>query len=254
MTNFASWVKSLGQALKSFSPYHRGLMKLVSLLSIILILSACAANHGKHQHEQAGTKNERYLDPKCNAEEWNKGFESMEKDTIAHMDAMLAHLPLRKGDVIADVGAGTGALERHLAALVGPKGKVFAVDVAPAFIPFMKKRFKDEGLTQVEVIQGELERTTLAPASVDVILVVDTYHHFDHPAKMLADFGQILRNGGHLVVVDFKRTPGARQWVLDHVDKSQEEFVKEITGNGFTFLREEKIPFKESFQLTFRKN
>ncbi len=229
-------------------------MKLITLLSIILIMTASAANQRKHHHGQAGTKNERYLDPKCNAEESNKLFESKDNDTIVYREAILAHLPLKKGDVIADVGAGTGALERHLAALVGPTGKVFAVDVAPAFIPFMKERFKREGLTTVEVIQGELERTTLKPESVDLILVVDTYHHFDHPAKMLADFRQILRNGGHLVIVDFKRAPGARQWILDHVDKSQEDFVREISENGFTLLREEKIPFKESFQLTFRKN
>ncbi len=229
-------------------------MKFSILVPTLLLIAACAGNHPKHHHGQAGTKNERYLDPNCNAEEWNKGFESSEKDTIAHKDAMLAHLPLKKGDVIADVGAGTGALERDLGALVGPAGKVFAVDVAPAFIPYMKERFKHEGLKNVEVVQGELERTTLPAASVDVILIVDTYHHFDHPAKMLADFRGVLRGGGHLVVVDFKRTPNARQWVLDHVDKSQEEFIREISDNGFTFLREEKIPFKESFQLTFRKN
>jgi ubiquinone/menaquinone biosynthesis C-methylase UbiE len=226
---------------------------IVPLLCLLSLAVACAGRPEKHRHHKVSARNEKYLDPNCNAEEWNKGFEARDKDTIAHREAIMAHLPVRKGDAIADVGAGTGALERQLSALVGPAGEVYAVDVAPAFIPFMKERFRREKLVNVAVVQGKLDETTLPAESVNLVLVVDTYHHFDHPEKMLADFRKILRNGGHLVVVDFKRGPGARPWVLDHVDKTMEEFVREITANGFEFLREEKIPFWESFQLTFRK-
>jgi ubiquinone/menaquinone biosynthesis C-methylase UbiE len=220
--------------------------KSITLLSLFLFFSCT------HQHHHSNI-NEKYLDPQCNAEEWNKAFENKEKDTILFQKQILERLPLKKGATVADVGAGTGVFEAPLSRMVGDDGKIFAVDLAPAFIPFMKERFKKEGLKNVEVILGKIDTTTLMENSVDLILVVDTYHHFDHPELMLADFKKILRDNGYLVVIDFKRDRKARQWILDHVEKDEEQYIREISRNGFIFLRRENIPFKESFQLTFKK-
>jgi ubiquinone/menaquinone biosynthesis C-methylase UbiE len=218
---------------------------ILTLLSFSLFASA--------QHHRPGHKNDRYLDPECNADEWNKGFEESERDTVVHKKSIIGHLPVKKGDVIADVGAGTGSFESDLSKVVGKTGKIFAVDIAPAFIPFMKKRFEKEKLTNVEVVLGKIDQTTLKENSVDVILVVDTYHHFDHHEKMLQDFKKILKDQGHLVIVDFKREKGARKWILDHVEKTMEQYIDEVASNGFTFIKVEPIKFKESFQLTFKK-
>jgi ubiquinone/menaquinone biosynthesis C-methylase UbiE len=117
----------------------------------------------------------------------------------------------------------------------------------------MKERFQKEKLSNVEVVLGQLETTTLNEKSVDVVFVVDTYHHFDHAHLMLKDFQRILKPKGYLVIVDFMKTPGAREWILNHIKKTKEEYIKEISDAGLDFIQEEKIPFKESFQLTFRK-
>lgn len=222
-------------------------MKTTIKLLILLLATACG-----HREHKANI-NEKYLDPQCNAEEWNKAFETKEKDTVLYQKQILARLPLKEGDTVADVGAGTGVFEASLSRLVGKSGKVYAVDIAPAFIPFMKRRFEKEGLINVEVVQGKSDRTTLKENSVDLILVVDTYHHFDHPESMLADFKRILKENGYMVVIDFKRDQKASQWILDHVKKDEEQYIREISRSGFHFLRAENIPFKESFQLTFKK-
>lgn len=215
----------------------------IKILLLTLIFASCT-NTGR---------NEKYLDPNLNAEEWNEGFEYPEKDIVVYRKEILSHLPVKKGDAIADVGAGTGQFESSLSELVGPGGKIYAIDVAPAFIPYMKKRFKNEGLKNVEVIKGEGQTTTLPKKSVDLVLVIDTYHHFDYPKEMLKDFGKILRDQGHLVIIDFRRGPEARDWVNEHMHLTREDIINEVSRLGFKFIREEKIPFKESFQLTFQK-
>jgi ubiquinone/menaquinone biosynthesis C-methylase UbiE len=193
------------------------------------------------------------MDPNCNAEYWNSGLEWHEKDIVVHKQEIFKALPLKRDDIVADVGAGTGAFEKGLSEIVGPSGKVFAIEIAPAFIPYMKNRFAKENLKNIEVINGKEDRTTLPKDSVNMVFVVDTYHHFDEGKKMVKDFHKILRDKGHLVIVDFRTGPDARPWVNEHVGITREQIIKEVTDGGFEFIREEIIPFFESFQLTFQK-
>lgn len=199
------------------------------------------------------SKNMKYMDPNCDTEVWNAGLEHPEKDIVIHKQAIFNALPLKAGQSVADVGAGTGAFEKGLSEKVGPDGKVYAIEVAPAFIPYMQNRFAKENLKNVEVVRGKFDKTTLKANSVDLVFIVDTYHHFDQAKEMVADFKKILKDKGHLVIVDFRTGPQARPWVNEHVGISREEIIKQVTDGGFEFLREENIPFIESFQLTFQK-
>lgn len=217
---------------------------MIQLLALILSLSIGHAS---------SVRNAKYLDPSLNPDTWNANFENKEKDVVKYREEILHHLPVKMGETIADVGAGTGQFESHLSKLVGSQGKIYAIDIAPAFIPYMKERFKKEGLQNVEVIQGKTDSTTLSDNTAHLVLVVDTYHHFDHPKNMLRDFHHTLKTDGHLVIIDFRRGPKASAWVNEHMHLTKEDIIKEITQEGFIYLREEPIPFKESFQLTFRK-
>lgn len=193
------------------------------------------------------------MDPNCDTNAWNAGLEHPDKDIVVHKQDILKALPLKSGDYVADVGAGTGAFEKGLSEKVGPDGKVFAIDIAPAFIPYMQNRFVKENLKNVEVVQGRTDKTTLPGNSVNVVFIVDTFHHFDEPQKMVKDFHHILKDKGYLVVVDFRTGPKARPWVNDHVKITRDQVIKDVTAGGFEFLQEEKILFFESYQLTFQK-
>lgn len=219
-----------------------------SLLLLFPLLISCSHHKHQHHHEKM---NEKFLDPQCNAEQWDEDFQKNDRDVVNNKELILKHLPVKKGDVIADVGAGTGMFEKRLSELTGPKGKVFAVEIAPSFVTYMKERFHK--IPNIEVILSNENTTTLKDNSQNVVIVIDTYHHFDKPEVMLKDFVRILKKDGHLVIVDFSLTLDSRDWVKQHLKKSKTEYIKEISSHGFHFLREEPIPFKESFQLTFKK-
>lgn len=226
---------------------------LKTLILLIPLLISCSQMKEHHHDHKTGHMNEKFLDPQLNAEQWNQDFSDKNRDVVVHKEAILNYLPIKKGYVIADVGAGTGMFEKGLSQKTGPKGKVYAVEIAPAFVQYMKERFQKENLKNVEVVLSDENTTTLKENSVDMIVVIDTYHHFEYPKNMLKEFYKILKKNGHLVIVDFNRTTDSRPWVLEHIKKTKEEYVQEIIKNDFVFVREAKIPFKESFQLLFQK-
>jgi len=104
---------------------------------------------------------------------------------------------------VADIGAGTGYLNAHLARAVGQDGKVLALDVEPNMVAYMTERAAREGTPQVTARTVAPDDPGLAPASVDRILVLDTWHHLPDRSTYAAKLAAALRPGGKLVVVDF---------------------------------------------------
>jgi ubiquinone/menaquinone biosynthesis C-methylase UbiE len=220
----------------------------VRLLQIfILILSASCTT----QHHKQGNLNEPFLAPDMDVEKWAKGFEHHERDVIRHRSKIISNLELGPGITVADIGAGTGVFVRALSKAVGAKGRVYAVDISPGFVKHLKTMAKQEGLQNVVVIQGQPVKTNIPENSVDRILVVDTYHHFDHPVEMLQDFKKVLKQQGKLAIVDFDKTPTSREWVQSHVKKTQAEYIAEIEAQGFRLIKDADIPFEENFMLIF---
>ena len=195
--------------------------------------------------------NEKFLSKDLDAQKYEREFGSKDRDVIAFSDAIISELKLKKGEKVADVGAGTGAFLPGLSTAVGPKGKVYGVEISPVFVDHLKKKMLNQA--NVHIVQGTLETTTLADQSLDVVLVVDTYHHFDHPSQMLADFKRVLKKGGRLAIVDFNKTPEARPWIQDHIRLGEDGYIKEIESAGFKFSKKPAIPFKENFMLIFNQ-
>ena len=111
---------------------------------------------------------------------------------------------LRPGDAVADIGAGTGLFTQLFAEQVGPKGTVYAVDIGPAFLKYITGQAKKLGHEHVvKTVLNTQDSTELPAGSIDVAFICDTYHHFDHPEKMLASIHRALRPGGRLVIIDF---------------------------------------------------
>lgn len=154
---------------------------------------------------------------------------------------------------VADVGAGTGLFTRLFAGAVGPKGKVYAVDIAPKFIEHIEKTCKQANIQNVTGVVCRADDVKLPPRSVDLVFICDTYHHFEFPFRTMASIHQALRPGGRLVVIDFRRIEGeSREWVLGHVRAGQEVVTKEIESAGFKKAGEEKL-LKENYLIRFEK-
>ncbi|WP_236668773.1 class I SAM-dependent methyltransferase [Hymenobacter rubidus] len=119
-------------------------------------------------------------------------------------DLLLKELKLKPTDVVADIGAGTGFFSFQLAKRV-PKGQVLAVDIQPEMIAALqdnKRRLKN---TNVRPVLGSTTNPALPADSVDVVLIVDAYHEFDHPREMGRAIRRALRPGtGRLALVEYR--------------------------------------------------
>jgi predicted methyltransferase len=129
------------------------------------------------------------------------------RDQWQRPNAILDRLGIRSGSVAADIGSGEGYFARHLAARVGPEGKVYAVDIDEKALDKLRESTRADGLSQVKAILGAADDPRLPPASVDSALIVDAYHEFTAPEAMLRRIHAALRPGGRLAIVDSPDAP-----------------------------------------------
>lgn len=116
------------------------------------------------------------------AAEW---LERPERNTEELPETLVAQLMLKPGDIVVDIGAGTGYFSRRLAKNVGPSGRVLAVDIQPEMLDRLTNTMARLGLTNVVPILGTATDPKLPAVSVDLVLLVDVYHEFDHPFEMV---------------------------------------------------------------------
>lgn len=131
-------------------------------------------------------------------------LERPEREKEEEPNKLLKSLKLQPGDVVADIGAGSGYLSFRMAEMVGDKGKVYAVDIQPEMLEIIRKRMKMDKVTNVEPIQGTETDPKLPPNSVDLILMVDVYHEFSHPWEMTVAMLKALKPEGRLVFVEYR--------------------------------------------------
>jgi glucose/arabinose dehydrogenase/ubiquinone/menaquinone biosynthesis C-methylase UbiE len=199
--------------------------------------------------------NDNFLDPELDAEAWMKRFEVESREVFAGRVEVMKALELEPGDRIADIGSGTGLYLSAFSGAVGKEGGVYAVDISPKFIEFIRRRVVDENLENVRVVASTERSASLAAESVDHVFICDTYHHFSYYGEMLDSIREGLAPGGQLVVIDFERIPGtSRDWLLTHVRAGKEQVRAEIEQAGFEFVEEVEVPaFAENYLLRFRK-
>jgi ubiquinone/menaquinone biosynthesis C-methylase UbiE len=199
--------------------------------------------------------NDNFLDPELDAEAWMKRFEVESREVFAGRVEVMKALGLEPGDRIADIGSGTGLYLSAFSGAVGKEGGVYAVDISPKFIEFIRRRVVDENLKNVRVVASTERSASLAAESVDHVFICDTYHHFSYYGEMLDSIREGLAPGGQLVVIDFERIPGtSRDWLLTHVRAGKEQVRAEIEQAGFEFVEEVEVPaFAENYLLRFRK-
>jgi predicted methyltransferase len=170
-------------------------------------------------------------------------FDDPERDAWQRPAEVIALLELGPGMTVADVGAGTGYFEPHLAAAVGPRGQVLALDVEPNMVSHMRERFRDAGLANVEARRVAPGDPGLAPASVDRVLIVDTWHHVEDREHYAAKLREAVRPGGVVLVVDFTAEsphgPPARMRL------PPEQVGAELSAGGFEVeVLDESLPWQ----------
>ncbi len=131
-------------------------------------------------------------------------LERPEREQEEQPAKLIEALQLKPGQVIADIGAGSGYYSFRMAEKVGPKGKVFAVDIQREMLEIIRQRMRVRKISNVEPIQGTVTDPKLPAGTVDLILMVDVYHEFSHPFEMVENMVKALKPGGRLVFVEFR--------------------------------------------------
>jgi len=195
--------------------------------------------------------NDRFKDP--DLKEFLGKFEIESREIFTQREEIVKGLKLKPGMAVADVGAGTGLLTRLIAAKVGPKGKVYAVDIADRFLKHIASSAKEKGLTNIVTVKCDQFSTKLPPNSVDLLLVCDTYHHFEYPYRTLESIHHALKPGGQFILIDFHRIPGkSSKFILGHVRAGQEVFMDEVRSSGFKRVEELKF-LSENYFVRFER-
>ncbi|MCG3128085.1 MAG: Ubiquinone/menaquinone biosynthesis C-methyltransferase UbiE [Phycisphaerae bacterium] len=235
----------------------RGWM-IIGLLAALAVLGGCRSGHAGRGEEVSVAPgiNEPYRNPDLKVEEWVERFEGESREIFRERERIAKACDLRPGMTVADVGAGTGLFTMLFAEKVGPAGRVHAVDIVPAFLDSIEKRAAGAKLRNVRTVLCTERSVELRPQSVDLVFVCDTYHHFEYPRSSLASIHAALRDGGSLVIVDFKRIPGvSSDWVMGHVRAGQDVVTREIKDAGFELVDDGRgVDYlRDNYLVRFRK-
>lgn len=131
-------------------------------------------------------------------------LERPEREIEEQPAVLMRGLGLRRGDVVADIGAGTGYYTWRLAEAVGATGCVYAVDVQPEMLQILQQRMAQRDLRQVKMVLGTETDARLPTNAIDLALMVDVYHEFSHPYEMMQSLVQSLKPGGRIAWVEYR--------------------------------------------------
>lgn len=216
--------------------------------AVILLLSLVV--YAEEQSVRPGI-NSYYQNPDW--QQWVNTFERPGREVYDKRAAIVAASGVSPGMSVADIGAGTGLFTRLFADRVGPDGRVYAVDISSTFVENILRSADGLGYDNVVGVVNSARDVALDAEVLDLAFLVDTYHHFEYPASMLASIHKALRPGGRLIVIDFRRDPRfSSRWVMGHVRAGRETVIEEISRAGFRLI-DDKPLLRTNYFLEFRK-
>jgi SAM-dependent methyltransferase len=210
---------------------------LLAAIAGILVLS------GPSAAQSPDTRRHRFHD----ADRWSKVFDDPERDAWQRPHEVIAALRLAPDAVAADIGSGTGYFAVRLAHRV-PRGRVFGVDTEPGMVKHLAERGKREGLANLVSLAGEPDDPKL-PENVDLVLLVNVYHHIAERERYFRKLLASFKPGGRLAIIDFRvdapMGPPKRERI------SAERVRAELGPAGYT-LAEEHGFLPNQYFLVFR--
>jgi ubiquinone/menaquinone biosynthesis C-methylase UbiE len=207
-------------------------MRFVPIVFCLLLIPATisaqdALKRDQHQMQRL------HSDPKS----YIGALEDPKRDTYQKPQEIMMALGLKPGEVIADIGAGSGYFTFRLALHVGEKGKVYAVDVSPEMILHINRRAREMKTTNVVSILADPDDPLLPDGSVNRFFFCDSWHHIANQTKYLSLMRRMLKPGGEVVMIDFHKKdlpigPPIQMKI------AREDLIKQMESNGFRLAKE----------------
>lgn len=197
----------------------------IAVALVLLTRPALAQAPGEHVHRL-------HADPAA----YIKALEDPARDAYQKPHEVIEALALKPGEIIADIGSGSGYFTLRMARHVGEQGHVYGVDVSADMIRHLNERIRAAGLRNVSTILARPD-DPLLPQPVDRFVIVDVWHHVDDQPKYLAVMKKQLKPGGQVVMIDFhKRDLPVGPPVAMKI--SREDLIAQMTAHGFALAQE----------------
>jgi SAM-dependent methyltransferase len=173
------------------------------------------------------------------------------RDVIDAMD-------LKAGGTVADVGTGVGFMLPYLSHAVGDTGHVIGEDIQTDFLDKAKMKAQLSRLSNLQFVLGTDRDPKLPADSLEGVLALDVYHHFDYPEAMLEHIRDSLLSDGKLVIVEYFKRPGAMPGgdpnrAVEHIRLDQDDLIKEVEANGFRLVSKRDLVPKSQYIVVFEK-
>lgn len=163
-------------------------------------------------------------------------LERPERESEEEPSKALAALDVKRGQVVADLGAGSGYYTVRLAKRVGPSGTVYAVDIQPEMLALIERRVARERLEHVVPLLAAEDDPRLPAGALDLVLMVDVYHELSRPREVLRHIRTALKPDGRLVLIEYRKES---PWVpiREEHKMSVAEARLELEAEGYRFDR-----------------
>ena len=168
----------------------------------------------------------------------HQGAEWLERPEREHEEmpnALVELLKLKEGDVVADIGVGTGYIARRISPKIGETGTLYGVDIQQEMLDLLAEKMAELGITNVKGALGTITDPKLPPESVDLAIMVDVYHEFSHPYEMMQNICRALKTGGRVAFVEYRAED--RSVPIKRLHKMSElQVIKEATPHPLVWV------------------
>lgn len=169
-------------------------------------------------------------------------------------DVVIRAMGVKDGDVVGEIGTGTGFFARRLARAVAPSGKVYANDIQAGMLDKLKELAGQEGITNIVPVLGTETDPNLPEGQMDWILLVDVYHEFQKPEEMLAALRRSLKPDGRVALVEYRLEGDTASHISVPHRMSVEQVLSEWEPAGFTLVETiETLPAQHLFLFSLRR-
>jgi ubiquinone/menaquinone biosynthesis C-methylase UbiE len=173
-----------------------------------------------------------------------------EREDEENPDLAIRLLRIRKGATVADIGAGSGYISIRMAKIVGPMGKVYASDIQQGMLELLQQNVSKAKLDNVIPVLGAIDDPKLPADSLDLAIMVDVYHEFSEPQKMLQRIREALKADGRLVLLEYRAEDATVPILPDH-KMTKAQVKQEVEHEGFRQSRVyDDLPWQHLFIFT----
>jgi ubiquinone/menaquinone biosynthesis C-methylase UbiE len=223
-------------------------MFLKRSLILLMILEPALLAQNPVQHKTKAELEKMHQDSKA----YISTLENPQRDADQKPDEVIKALGIKDGETIADIGAGSGYFAFRFSPRVGERGRVYAVDINKDMILHMNRRIRDLKLKNVVTVLSVPDDPLLMDKSIDRFFICNTWHHVENKSQYLALMKKMLRPGGQLIIIDYKKKE-CPAGLPPEMKLARKDVVQAVEAGGFKLAQEFRfLPYQYFLVFTPR--